>query len=125
MGVRSLGPVWSRPNAFGHGVPFRCPSSPDTGPGLTDLGKGLIRACNRLNILIVVMNDGAYGAEIHKLRHEWILSNRLGVTPSFASELLQIPSSQEPPHGYSWPSGPRTTRPAARIQTTFPSTGRR
>jgi len=51
-GLRSLGPVWSRPNAFGHGVPFRIPSSPDTGPGLTDLGKELIRACNRLNILI-------------------------------------------------------------------------
>ena len=32
-GLRSLGPVWSRPNAFGHGVPFRFPSSPDTGPG--------------------------------------------------------------------------------------------
>ncbi len=51
-GLRSLGPVWSRPNAFGHGVPFRCPSSPDTGPGLTDLGKALIGACNRLRILI-------------------------------------------------------------------------
>jgi membrane dipeptidase len=51
-GLRSLGPVWSRSNAFGHGVPFRCPSSPDTGPGLTDLGKELIRACNRLKILI-------------------------------------------------------------------------
>jgi membrane dipeptidase len=51
-GLRSLGPVWSRSNAFGHGVPFRCPSSPDTGPGLTDLGKELIRVCNRLKILI-------------------------------------------------------------------------
>jgi membrane dipeptidase len=51
-GLRSLGPVWSRPNAFGHGVPFRCPSSPDTGPGLTDLGKDLIRSCNGLKILI-------------------------------------------------------------------------
>jgi len=51
-GLRSLGPVWSRPNAFGHGVPFLCPSSPDTGPGLTDLGKQLIAACNRLRILI-------------------------------------------------------------------------
>jgi membrane dipeptidase len=51
-GLRSLGPVWSRPNAFGHGVPFRCPSSPDTGPGLTDLGKALIGACNSLKILI-------------------------------------------------------------------------
>jgi membrane dipeptidase len=51
-GLRSLGPVWSRPNAFAHGVPFLCPSSPDTGPGLTDLGKELIRACNCLKILI-------------------------------------------------------------------------
>jgi membrane dipeptidase len=33
-------------------VPFRCPSSPDTGPGLTDLGKALVGACNRLKILI-------------------------------------------------------------------------
>jgi membrane dipeptidase len=51
-GLRSLGPVWSRSNVFGHGVPFLCPSSPDTGPGLTDLGKELIGACNRLGILI-------------------------------------------------------------------------
>jgi membrane dipeptidase len=51
-GLRSVGPVWSRPNAFGHGVPFRCPSSPDTGPGLTDLGKELIRTCNRMKLLI-------------------------------------------------------------------------
>ncbi len=51
-GLRSLGPVWSRPNVFGHGVPFLCPSPPDTGPGLTDLGKELIRQCNRLRILI-------------------------------------------------------------------------
>jgi membrane dipeptidase len=51
-GLRSLGPVWSRPNAFGQGVPFQCPSSPDTGSGLTDLGKELIGACNRIGILI-------------------------------------------------------------------------
>ena len=51
-GLRSLGPVWSRPNSFGHGVPFLCPSSPDTGPGLTDLGKELVRRCNQLRILI-------------------------------------------------------------------------
>src|SRR4029077_19554087 len=51
-GLRSLGPVWSRSNAFGHGVPSLCPSPPDTGPGLTDLGKELTRACNRLRILI-------------------------------------------------------------------------
>jgi membrane dipeptidase len=51
-GLRSLGPVWSRPNIFGEGVPFRSPSSPDTGPGLTDLGKALVGACNRRKILI-------------------------------------------------------------------------
>ncbi|HLW00755.1 MAG TPA: dipeptidase [Ktedonobacterales bacterium] len=51
-GLRSLGIVWSRPNAFGHGVPFKFPSSPDTGPGLTDAGKALVKACNRLGILL-------------------------------------------------------------------------
>lgn len=51
-GLRSLGPVWSRPNIFAEGVPFAYPSSPDTGPGLTDLGKELIRHCNRLGVLI-------------------------------------------------------------------------
>jgi membrane dipeptidase len=51
-GLRSLGLVWSRPNAFGHGVPFDFPSSPDTGPGLTDAGKALVRACNQLGILL-------------------------------------------------------------------------
>ncbi|RWM06070.1 MAG: membrane dipeptidase [Mesorhizobium sp.] len=51
-GLRSLGIVWSRPNAFGNGVPFRFPSSPDTGPGLTDAGKALVKACNQLRIMI-------------------------------------------------------------------------
>ena len=51
-GLRSIGPVWSRPNEFGCGVPFKFPSSPDIGPGLTDAGKALVRACNKLKILI-------------------------------------------------------------------------
>ena len=51
-GLRSLGLVWSWPTAFGHGVPFAFPHSPDTGPGLTDAGKQLVRACNRLGIMI-------------------------------------------------------------------------
>lgn len=53
-GLRSLGPVWSRPNAFGEGVPFRFPSSPDTGAGLTDAGAALVRECNRLRIMVDV-----------------------------------------------------------------------
>ena len=52
MGLRSLGPVWSRPTVFGHGVPFRFPGDPDTGPGLTDAGKDLVKACNELKIMI-------------------------------------------------------------------------
>lgn len=52
MGLRSLGPVWSRPTAFGHGVPFAFPSGPDIGPGLTDAGRRLVRECNRLRIMI-------------------------------------------------------------------------
>lgn len=51
-GLRSLGLVWSRPNAFAHGVPFKYPHSPDTGPGLTDAGKKLVAACNELGIVI-------------------------------------------------------------------------
>jgi membrane dipeptidase len=52
VGLRSLGLVWSRPNAYANGVPFRFPSSPDTGPGLTGAGKELVRECNRLGVLI-------------------------------------------------------------------------
>jgi membrane dipeptidase len=51
-GLRSLGVVWSRPNAFGHGVPFRYPGSPDCGPGLTAAGRELVTACNVLGIVV-------------------------------------------------------------------------
>jgi membrane dipeptidase len=51
-GVRSVGIAWSRPNAFGHGVPFRYPGTPDTGPGLTRAGRELVHACNRLGIVV-------------------------------------------------------------------------
>jgi membrane dipeptidase len=51
-GLRSLGLVWSRPNAYAHGVPFRFPASPDTGPGLTEAGRELVRECNRLGVLV-------------------------------------------------------------------------
>jgi membrane dipeptidase len=61
-GLRSLGPVWSRPNAFGHGVPFVSPSSPDIGPGLSSDGKALVRRCGELGILIDLshMNEAGF-----------------------------------------------------------------
>lgn len=61
-GLRSLGPVWSRPNLFAHGVPFRFPSTPDIGPGLSDDGKALVRACNALKIMIDLshMNEAGF-----------------------------------------------------------------
>ena len=62
MGLRSLGPVWSRPTIFGHGVPFKFPSTPDTGPGLTEAGKDLVRLCNQLGILVDLshMNEAGF-----------------------------------------------------------------
>ncbi len=51
-GLRSLGPVWSRDNIFGHGVPFKFPASPDTGPGLTEAGRRLMETCDQLGILV-------------------------------------------------------------------------
>jgi membrane dipeptidase len=51
-GVRSIGIVWSRPNAFGQGVPFRFPGGANEGPGLTDAGRELVRACNERGVLV-------------------------------------------------------------------------
>jgi membrane dipeptidase len=67
-GLRSLGPVWSRPNAFAQGVPFDFPRSPDTGPGLTAAGTRLIRACNRLGVLVDLshMNEAGFW-DVHRV----------------------------------------------------------
>jgi membrane dipeptidase len=51
-GLRSVGLVWSRANAFAEGVPFRFPSTPDIGPGLSAAGHELVRACNDLGIVV-------------------------------------------------------------------------
>ena len=51
-GLRSLGPVWSRANAFATGVQFAFPSSPDIGPGLTARGAALVEACAELGIVV-------------------------------------------------------------------------
>ncbi len=60
-GMRSLGVVWSRPNAFATGVPFEFPGSPDQGPGLTETGRELVRACGDLRILVDVSHLNARG----------------------------------------------------------------
>ncbi len=52
LGLRVLGPVWSRDNAFARGVPISWPSHPDVGGGLTDAGVALVRACAELGILV-------------------------------------------------------------------------
>ncbi|WP_445149804.1 dipeptidase [Baekduia sp. Peel2402] len=61
MGLRSIGPVWSRPNRFGHGVPFRFPSTPDTGEGLTPAGRALVTKCEALKIAVDVSHLNARG----------------------------------------------------------------
>ena len=62
LGLRSIGPVWSRTTIFGHGVPFRYPSGPDIGPGLTESGERLVKRCNELGILIDLshMNEAGF-----------------------------------------------------------------
>jgi membrane dipeptidase len=51
-GLRSLGLTWSRPNAFATGAPFSFPGSPDHGPGLTERGRALVRACAERGVLV-------------------------------------------------------------------------
>jgi membrane dipeptidase len=52
QGLRSIGLTWSRPNRFGFGVPFGFPQTPDVGPGLSEAGKELVRACNAMGIVV-------------------------------------------------------------------------
>jgi membrane dipeptidase len=79
-GVRSVGIVWSRSNAFGHGVPFQFDHSPDTGPGLTDAGKELVRACNRLGVLVDVshLNEAGFW-DVARVSEDPIVATHSGV----------------------------------------------
>jgi membrane dipeptidase len=85
-GLRSLGLVWSRPNAFAEGVPFRFPSSPDTGPGLTAAGRELVQACNRMGIMIDLSHLNERGfwdvAELSNAPLVATHSNAHALTPS-------------------------------------------
>ncbi len=51
-GLRSVGLTHSRRNRYCKGVPFKFPHSPDTGDGLTDAGKTLVRQLNRRKVMI-------------------------------------------------------------------------
>ena len=86
MGLRSLGPVWSRPTVFGHGVPFRFPGTPDTGPGLTDAGRALVVACNDLGIMLDLSHLNEKGFDdVARLSDAPLVathSNAHAVTPS-------------------------------------------
>lgn len=86
LGLRSLGPVWSRPTIFGHGVPFQFPGGPDTGPGLTEAGKDLVRLCDRLSIMIDLshMNEKGFD-DVARLSSKPLVathSNAHAITPS-------------------------------------------
>lgn len=61
-GVRSVGPFWNRVNQFGEGVIGGFPGSPDSGAGLTAVGKKLIRQLNQYRMLVDVshMNERAF-----------------------------------------------------------------
>lgn len=52
LGLRSLGPVWSRPTIWGDGVPFESGRDGDTGLGLTADGRRLIARCAELGMVV-------------------------------------------------------------------------
>jgi membrane dipeptidase len=85
-GLRSLGIVWSRPNAFGHGVPFRFPASPDTGPGLTPEGVALVRRCGELGIAVDVSHLNAAGFwDVARVSEQPLVASHSGVHSLCAS----------------------------------------
>jgi membrane dipeptidase len=78
-GLRSVGLVWSRENAFAHGVAFRFPSSPDIGPGLTDAGRALVRRCAQLGIVVDVSHLNAAGfADVARIGAAPIVASHSG-----------------------------------------------
>ena len=79
-GLRSIGPVWSRDNIFGSGVPFDFPGSPDHGPGLTDLGKELVRRCNQFGVMIDMSHLNEKGFwDIQKLSEKPLVASHSNV----------------------------------------------
>lgn len=85
-GLRSLGLVWGRPNAFAEGVRPSFRGSPDTGPGLTEAGRNLVRECNDLGIMLDVSHLNERGfwdvAELSDAPLVATHSNAYSVCPS-------------------------------------------
>ncbi|TXT60302.1 MAG: Membrane dipeptidase [Promethearchaeota archaeon] len=79
-GLRALGPVWSRPNAFGYGVPFKFPHTSDIGPGLTSNGKKLVQKCNELGIIVDLAHLNMKGfIDVVKLSTDPLVVSHTGV----------------------------------------------
>jgi membrane dipeptidase len=85
-GLRSLGPVWSRPNAFAHGVPFAFPADPDTGPGLTTAGRRLVRRCAELGIAVDLshLNEAGF-RDVARMDEAPLIASHSGVHALCAS----------------------------------------
>jgi membrane dipeptidase len=85
-GLRSIGIVWSRPNAFATGVPFAYPAGPDIGPGLTAAGKRLVQACNALGIMLDLSHLNTAGFwDVAKLSNAPLVATHSGVHALCAS----------------------------------------
>jgi membrane dipeptidase len=79
-GLRSLGPVWSRPNAFGHGVPFAFPASPDIGSGLTLAGTALVKRCASLGVAVDLSHLNEAGLwDVARLEGAPLIASHSGV----------------------------------------------
>src|SRR6185503_16522143 len=78
-GLRSLGLVWSRPNAFAAGVSFAFPGTPDEGPGLTALGRELVHACAGRGILVDLSHLNERGFwDVAALEHGPLVASHSG-----------------------------------------------
>lgn len=76
-GLRSLGPVWSRPTIFAEGVPFRFPSTPDIGDGLTPDGFQLVEKCNALGIMLDLshLNEAGFWDVANRSTHPLVATH--------------------------------------------------
>ena len=119
-GLRSLGPVWSRPNAFGDGVPFVFPSSPDTGPGLTPAGTRSSGRAPSCGILVDVSHLNEKGFwDLARLELGPIVASHAGAHAlSAASRNLTDASSTRSASPAGWWGSFSPARSCARISPT-------